>query len=466
MEKNIDRFTLLPESLLLIIISFLPFKEAIRTSVLSKRWIHLWEKTTNIEFNELFFVKLNQPRREREIQRRDFLKFMTFWLDNCKEPVVEKFSLRLSKPENAHGIIERCFALATQHGLKELGLDFSDPNWEEEVFVNEHNASVELPKYVYEQKALEYLKLFSCGFLEADLLNLHALKEVSFGWVEVKLTLINSLLSNCKMIESLSLKRCWNSSEFKIEGDDLRLRRLVVDNCYFQNVLFKINAPNLIVFKYYGIMSLFEIKSPLVMEEVDLDFDLEFETVAWHVPYLCNLLKDVYPVRVLTVCSYILQVIHTGRALRTERDMNARHLILKTNLYNDELHGISFLLYSCPMLESLTFELGLGRDLDGDECQLDVDYQRIWMANVTVYECLISTLKVVEVKNFEGTVNGLLVLYYIIRCGRVLKKVNINVRKGEVERDDGRSVAFYRDIEEFVMTLPRASSDLEISVCY
>ncbi|XP_061360060.1 F-box/LRR-repeat protein At3g58900-like [Gastrolobium bilobum] len=203
MANKFDRFTLLPNSLLLIIISFLHFKKAVRTSILSKHWFHQWEKATNIEFNKLCFVKLNQPHQKREIRRRDLLRFITFWLDNNKELVVEKFSLKLSMLENAHYIIES-----------------------------------------------------------------------------------------------------WNSNEFEIIGNGLRLRRLVVDNCLFQCV---------------------------------------------------------------------------------------------------------------------------------DETLLDVDYQRIWTANVTVYECLISTLKVVEVNDFRGTVNGLLVLYYLIRCGRILKKVNINVPNGEVE---------------------------------
>lgn len=44
---------------------------------------------------------------------------------------------------------------------------------------------------------------------------------------------------NCKMIESLSLKKCWERDKFDCGGsDDLSLKRLVVNSCNFRDGVF------------------------------------------------------------------------------------------------------------------------------------------------------------------------------------------------------------------------------------
>ncbi|AES98310.1 F-box/RNI/FBD-like domain protein [Medicago truncatula] len=79
-----DILSSLPESLLSAIISFLPFKEAVRTSILSKDWVKVCKSTTKIEFNELFFVKVAFARK---------------WIENHGEDVIDKFSLTIVMPE-------------------------------------------------------------------------------------------------------------------------------------------------------------------------------------------------------------------------------------------------------------------------------------------------------------------------------------------------------------------------------
>lgn len=63
-----------------------------------------------------------------------------------------------------------------------------------------------------------------------------------------------------------------------------------------------------------------------------------------------------------------------------------------------------------------------------------------------------STLKVVEIDNFTGTENEIIMLNFLISNGTVLKNVNINVQKGEAQK-----------VQQYVMAFPRASKDLEIS---
>jgi len=304
MAHNFDMISSLPDTLLFIIISLIPFKEAVRTSILSKRWLHLWKNTTNIEFNEHFFVG-------SEFQRWDFLHFIKLCIENHQEyPIVEKLSLTLADPDHVTSsvIIERCVDFAIQQGVKDLDLDFSSPYWTEED-IEEPEAFFELRTNVHENKTLKSLKLFSCSFPQNELMKFHALKEISLGWMELKNNAIKTLLSNCKMIEILNIKKCWTWNRLDCVGvDELRLKRLIVDSCFFMEGGFLINAPNLTYFKFYGNIMYFYIEYSSHLEEVDLYFGLECENPEEDV-FIYSAIRNFKHVKVLTVCGFILKVM-------------------------------------------------------------------------------------------------------------------------------------------------------------
>ncbi|RDX84044.1 putative F-box/LRR-repeat protein, partial [Mucuna pruriens] len=451
MAESVDGFTSLPIELLLTILSQLPFKEVVRNCVLSKKWSKICKSTTNMEFNELFFVKLDESDETKEAQRRAFLEFINIWIGNHQGSVVDKFSLRLSMPENVGDIIDRCVSFATLRGVKELALDFADADRSEDmVYFDDYEAQLMLPAQVYEHSSLESLKLYSCGFVVAQMVNFHLLKQVSLGWMKVSLAVIKALLSNCEMLESLSFNKCWNSENFDL-GDEPNntLRKLDIDKCRYDYGVFRINAPNLKIFKYCGLMHAFNVEIHcLELEEAHLDFSPEYGFEGYGHP-LCNLVEALYTARLLTVCSFVLQVIPSGP--EQIRDMHVRHLIMKAALHQNEFMGITFFLNCCPMLEHLTIEISSLNDLFDYEAPFDFNLMRFWIDHVGVYKCLRSSLKVVEINGFTGTMNQHHVLRYLIFSGVVLKKISINMLKD----GSGNVESHCRKSAEILLTVPR-----------
>ena len=298
-----DILSSLPESLLSAIVSFLPFKEAVRTSILSKYWVNVCKSTRKIEFNELFFVNVYQSPEIVDAERKAFSAFARKWIDNHGEDVIDKFSLTIMIPELFSELIVQCVRFALRNGVKDLELDFTYQP------CDIVSAVVVLPTYFYGYSGFESLKLYACEFVASRCVNFHLLKEISLGYMGIKLRDIKALLTNCEKLESLSFKKCWNSEgDFILNEEYPGLKKLVINRCDFKFNIFRVNVPKLKVFTYHGLMILFaiDIKSP-ALDEVNLDFSPEHRGQG-HGSYLYKFLKEFSSAKIMTVCSYLLQV--------------------------------------------------------------------------------------------------------------------------------------------------------------
>ncbi|KAL7186508.1 hypothetical protein ACSBR2_028283 [Camellia fascicularis] len=467
-----DMFSYLTDSLILIIISFLPFKEAARTSTLSKRWQFLWHETKNIELDETLFVKpQNHQSNEETIgnQRRGFIDFSTQFIQGFRPVSVDKFRLSFSHPENYVEAMQNFVQFAIGHNAKVLELDFSEPTWDQQDFDldldNNHADLFELPPCVYEHKEpFKSLKLFACKFRVSQFINFSALTSLSLAWIQLSTTSFNALLSNCRLLESLSLKKCWNLENLNISA--ARLRTLVIDKCWSLENGIGIETPKLLFFKYSGPMNGFMIDYLNALEEADLDFGFEAEFGEYG-DILYDLLRDIGCIRVLTVCSYMLQIISTAEEYPMLKPplYKMRHLIMKTALHINEYHGISFFLFSCPRLQTLTIHISSSTTIFPErEATLSLaEHEFLSNGYIMVYKCLKRTLKVVNVTGFKGHLNEMLAIQYFIKYGYALETLYINL-SNEKGPDGIDMEASYRANAEFLSQIHRASNALNIFI--
>ncbi|KAK9269659.1 hypothetical protein L1049_001437 [Liquidambar formosana] len=460
MARNLNMFTYLPTHIIIIIISFLPFKEAARTSVLSKQWRNVWRATKSLEFNETSFVNQDESVENQEVQRRSFLDFVRQWIMAYNEPIVENFRLSFSRATNFPADVEKWIAFAIDHRVKSLSLDFSDPTWDEEGVENNRVALFELPFYVYGHRILESLKLFSCKFQVSEFKNFSTLTSLSLGWVELTTPSLKAFLVGCPLLETLSLKNCWNLEFLDISAPNLRLTSLVINKCFLDINSIIITAPKLRSLVYSGALCRFNFDGPHCMREAALDFGFETEFIEWG-DLLYDILREICCVDVLTVCSYVLQVLPTGEEpLSLSPRMDVKHLILKTTMHENEFFGISFLLKSCPYLETLTIEILPGRIFEDYVPPYDFEAHTFWTQNVLVFKCLQKTLKVVEIKGFKGTMNELRLLKYFITCGRAMKRLNLHISREE--GTDGGNIDLYFRNAQILKRFDKASKGMYV----
>ncbi|KAM1356747.1 hypothetical protein ACFX13_031555 [Malus domestica] len=105
---------------------------------------------------------------------------------------------------------------------------FSDPRWDDAGYGTQ--AYFDLPLDVYAQRELESLTLFSCNFNASLFVNFGLLKHISLGWIKMPVLVQETLLAQCRFLESLNLKKCRGMNYLDIRGKnfELKLKTLVV----------------------------------------------------------------------------------------------------------------------------------------------------------------------------------------------------------------------------------------------
>ncbi|PRQ19162.1 putative F-box domain, FBD domain, leucine-rich repeat domain, L domain-containing protein [Rosa chinensis] len=389
----------LPDNVLVTIVSFLAFREAARTLVLARRWQNIWRQTRNIEFNELFFSYIGKD--EDDARRIAFVNFLQNWINNYQPTVLDRVCVTFSRPGNFPVLVEECIRFAITSEVKALGLDFSDPSWGDDVLLgNSPERSFVLPQVVYQHGVLESLTLL---FLQVQC------GRDNFSSLEASFTC-------CQLLERLSLKNCWNTTGLQIGGKNLRLRSLVVDKFIMsENPWIEIEASNLKYFKYSGTMAVFDIRAG-ELEEVYLEFGLESEGDEAMGDRHYQLLHQL-PVRMLTVCQYMLQA-----------------LVIQ-------------------IVPQRSVELAEGEPDDVDD---------VWTPNSPDYHCVSQTLKVVQLRGYKETRHEVSFLKYLFFHGHVLGQLHILIAE---ELRNQRSVAENRRlVMKTFQGLRRASDNLSINL--
>ncbi|CAN1233506.1 Putative F-box/LRR-repeat protein At5g02700, partial [Linum perenne] len=189
----------LPDELIFRVLSNLTFKEVVRTSVISKRWINLWKSTNLVlDFDAIEELKATSPISDIKVIKRAMVEkrqWFKDWLEQHSNnkgssSKVTKFRVvcSLTNSCNSKGDIDRWLEFALSNRVESLHLDFR-------------------------------------GFTGS----LH------LSFVQVGDEIVEHMVANCPLLEELVLKHTTSLNKLRVVGSPhspLPLRHLEIKRCF------------------------------------------------------------------------------------------------------------------------------------------------------------------------------------------------------------------------------------------
>jgi hypothetical protein len=220
-----------------MVISYLPMKDAARTSVLSSEWRQGWASYPKITLNletmlGTLWEKINYaPEVKAQIYREKFIKNVHAFMRQHRGFRVEEFVLeyRLGKRDAHH--IDSWVTRAASMRLKRLAIDLSKLSMDFKVDPENYAFSLKLLDETAAVKHLHILQLSNLylkplgdfrGFLNLTLLELQRVRVTEDD--------LESLLCRCPALEQLALNSCGPFVSLRIGHQLYRLEHLILDS--------------------------------------------------------------------------------------------------------------------------------------------------------------------------------------------------------------------------------------------
>ncbi|XP_009131884.1 putative F-box/FBD/LRR-repeat protein At5g22670 [Brassica rapa] len=426
-----DMISLLPDHLLCQILSDVPTKTAVVTSVLSTRWRTIWLSTPVLDLHTDDFPNFTA-----------FASFISWFLDFSKgSSCLHKLKLDLvSKRPIQEIFIESSWDLAFVRGYldpyylitdwinkavtrKVQHLDISYP-WIVEM----------MPLSIYTCETLVSLKLQNVPLADSQYVSLPLLNTMHLvDNIYASDALLENLVSSCPVLEDLTVVRkgdtVYNFEVLRVRSQSLKSLVVVLSGrkwWYKACRVAVIDAPGLNYlslkdnkFTSYVISSL----SSSAKVDIDVSFDVEISGQTTLIDSskrsaVRSFFSMLSSVRDMTISLTTLECICLY--LKHEPLPQFPYLIrLHAVLSNSDLGNLPNILESCPNLKSLVLELNNFRK------------EELLIFSSSAPECLRLSLECVEIRTpIRGAVAEIELVKYFLENSAVLKKIKMRLRRG------------------------------------
>ncbi|KAF9589596.1 hypothetical protein IFM89_025879 [Coptis chinensis] len=417
---NEDRISNLPDHILHHILSLLPTKYAVGTSVLSTRWNYLWTSISSLDFCDT----LLQSERTVCTDEHDmiFMNFVDRVLLHHDAAYIHKFSLLCRRNLDTYRV-NAWISSVLRRKVRELDLLFYRRN--ESVFPRSLFTCQSLTTLTIQHSVVKIppSSVFSClkvlFFIDLKICSDEGILEVTFTcpkleecnilecqWVKIKTVIVSA-----SSLKALTI------SDYEDDVDDYEIK-------VYAKGLISLDLET----KLSRELSLYN-PSSVVVASIDI-FEADINDRS------SKLLRGICNVKDLLLTDTSIMALSRANLLHTFSDL--KHL--RVCLYTDEFAGeyLRELLCCLPNLETLCFmnELEL--------CSFE--------EHGTIPGCVCSHLKSVEFREFYGSENELSWVKLLLNNGKALKKLTV-ISSSQLSEDPQRQM----EVTKQLQMLPRES---------
>ncbi|KAF8043969.1 hypothetical protein BT93_A2065 [Corymbia citriodora subsp. variegata] len=452
-----DRISALPDAVIHHIFSFLPLKDVVKTSVLSKRWRSTWTATAHLVFPN---VRPRDHKRWPSLVENVLLR--------CASPQVKRFDIAHFRYDEAH------------HPRVDIWLRFAEKRRVEDLhlgFYNPLKVYYKLPRSLYCLSRLVRLQVSQCCFSLGTSVRWPCLKFLLIKFSELSDDSLAAICRGSPVLESLELQSCRGVTNIVI--DSTSVKELVLVHPNFLNTG-KIWAPHLLSLRVLGMWhsrSIFKLDEISSLVEAELDFG-----ACGDKRMLCDLLKELFEelrgVSTITIGGrgrWCLQVLFLLKMEGVPSPLSkCQNLTLNAPVSQWNFPGIACLLRSSHCLEKLVIHLTGVPQL---EFQLDEESQDHFNFDEEEFLCSrkgnFEHLRRIEITGSGadsfGSKHLLALIKFLLGNALVLKKLIIKAqlptRHGQ-KRLQAAVLSKLLGVSRNVLNYQRASKDAEVIFDY
>ncbi|KAG7537796.1 F-box domain [Arabidopsis suecica] len=424
-----DRISELPDPLICQILTHLPAKDTVRTSVLSTRWRSLWLWVPSLVLSSRDFSDFNA-----------FASFGDRFFDSDRVSCLDKLELDIIGNEDKSYIIswiEAAVKRKVQHLCVRCHIRRCYP---------------EMPVSLYVCGTLVSLNLVFVTLDDVEFVSFPRLKTMHLLCVRLsKDATFERFISCCPVLEDLRISGCVNAPQ-PLRVHSRSLKRLYIGDCYSTLVDsvpgVVIDAPQLCCLSIMDNKSKSFIINNLEYGgelEVYVTFGLEVSDEASFLSgrgLIRSFLSGILKVGDLTIYADTFKMIYNyskSESLPQFSFMSRLSVIF----YPQDLKWLATFLESCPNLKSLV--VGLFEYYH---------YEELHSEEMNKIKCLQSSLEFVDFKLFSGHVAEMkLVRCFLENCA-ILKKLTLHLKSKSTEDE----------IVKTLLEIPRASTTCEVVI--
>ncbi|KAI9117563.1 hypothetical protein K1719_011729 [Acacia pycnantha] len=399
-----DVISELPDSLLHHILSFLSTRDAIRTSLLARRWKFLW--TYLSDFN------IEVEHRQKQIIHR-FNQVDTI-LEKAK--FIKRFSLAACEDVDVEKVYWWTITLLLKHKIQELELSLNLRS----TFLLANCLTVLTSLNVMDLDIPRVLKVAGC--VHFPCLKTLALQLMTF----VDETSVQQLFSGCPVLQKLTLENCGWKNVQNVSIKIPTLTTLIIENGSspdsILNCKVTIDAVNLrsLSYNYDLIIELIPVGlTSLADAYIDVsDRHSHSSLEQYTIPRAIRLFSGILHVKSLVLSKYALSTLsHAENLLSSLHTFhNLTHLGVDREMYDFTGEALMDILEKSPKLEVLDIVDGF----DPDFCETG----EVWTLR-PVPRCIKYSLKLVKITDFWGRVAERQFLIFLLKNATILRRIKI-----------------------------------------